>query len=1050
MGVVLDAVIAFSVRWRFAVLFVAAATLAAGIIGVQRLPIDAVPDVTNVQVQVLTDSPGLSAEEVEQYVTFPVETGLNGLPELEEIRSVTRAGLSAVTVIFHDHVDVWFARQLVMERLREIEANIPSQFGRPELAPVSTGLGEIYQFVVRSDRHSPMQLRTMLQWQIGPRLRQVPGVIEVNALGGASQEFQVVIEPRRLTAFHVSLGQVLRALQQNNANVGGGYVERGAEQFVIRGEGQLRTVDDIRNVVVATDSDGTPVRVQNLGDVRIGAALPQGVVTQDGRGEVVSGIVMMLIGQNSRDVVHRVHRRIDEIRRELPAGVRIEMVYDRASFIDRTLRTVGKNLAEGAFLVGLVLLVLLGTLRGSLFVTLGIPFAMGVAVLGMIRLRITGSLMSLGAIDFGLLVDGPIVLLEAVLARLALADFTEQNRLAVIEGAMKRVARPVMFSVAIILLVYLPLLTLEGVEGKMFRPMAITMALALGGALVFSLVVFPAGAAVLLRPPKKAHSGWLSRLEKPYAALVGWAVAQRTVLIVVAVAALIAVVPVAMKLGADFVPRIDEGDIVVAARRLPSVGFSEARRLDLATENVIRRFPEVVTVLGMTGRAEVATDPVGMENTDYLVRLRPPEQWRTAHDIDSLGELMKRAIESEVPSTFVSISQPIEDRTNELISGSRADVAIHLFGENLRTMTDVANRIGRVVRRVQGAGDVRVERALGLPMLQVRPDRARLARYGIAMDDALAAVEASRIGRPVGVIFEGPRRFELRVMLPPMDLRPEGFGALPIGTASGELVPLALVADIREEEGPAQISREGMRRRMRIEVNIRGRDLVSFVSDARAAVAREVRLPEGYSLEWGGQFENFRRASERLGVVVPIALGIIFAMLFLMFGDWRYVVAVFTGVPFALLGGILALKARAMPFSIPAAVGFIALCGIAVLNGVVMGSEVKRRIDEGADPESAIPTAAATVMRALILTTAVAALGFAPMAVSSTAGSEVQRPLATVVIGGLVSSSVLSAVLLPAMLAVFVGRKAKARGPRLRPSPSEPPPNPPGDEAGEG
>jgi cobalt-zinc-cadmium resistance protein CzcA len=634
--------------------------------------------------------------------------------------------------------------------------------------------------------------------------------------------------------------------------------------------------------------------------------------------------------------------------------------------------------------------------------------------------------MSLGAIDFGFLVDGPIVMLEAALARLALHDINQQNYREAIAASVRQVARPVVFSVLIILLVYLPLLSLEGTEGKMFRPMATTMALALGGSIVFALVVFPAGAVTFLRPPKKPGShGLLHHLEAPYARGVAWAVKQRRALFIAALAGLALTVPVAGGLGADFVPRIDEGDIVVAIRRIPSIGFAEARRLDLATERVLARFPEVVTSLAMTGRAEVATDPVGMDNTDILVHLRPRREWTSAHDLDALGELMKTAIEREVPSTYVSISQPIEDRTNELISGSRADVAIHLFGEDLNVLTDLGNRVGQLMRGTPGAGDVRVERALGLPMMQVRVDRQRLARHGIAADDVLAAVEATRQGRRVGVMFDGHRRFDLRVLLPPIGRGAESIEGLPVGDPEGGLVPLGQVADVTEEDGPAQISREGMARRLRVEVNIRGRDLVGFVADARARVEREVTLPPGYRVEWSGQFENFARARDRLAVVVPVSLGLILGMLYLMFGNIRYSLAVFSGVPFALIGGIVALSLRGMSFSLPAAIGFIALCGIAVLNGVVMASEIRRRADEGAPPDRALIDGAVTVLQPLLLTAAVAALGFAPMAISTSAGSEVQRPLATVVIGGLVSSTLLGIFLLPALLRAIALRPAK-------------------------
>ncbi len=1023
----LESLVEFAVRRRALVLVVSALVAGVGLFLVPKLPIDAVPDITNVQVVVLTEAPGLSAEEMERFVTFPVEMGLNGVPELEEMRSVTRAGLSAVTVVFHEIMDVWFARQIVSERLREIEAEIPRGFGRPQLAPVSTGLGEIYQFVLESDRHTPMELRGLLQWEITPKLRSVPGVIEVNAMGGAAKEYQVVLDPAKLAAYQLTLGEVLDALERNNANVGGGWIERGSEQLVIRGEGQLRTLEDIERVVVAVDRDGTPIQVRALGKAQVGAALPYGVVTRDGEGEAVTGIVLMLIGQNSRVVVHDVKAKIEALRRELPEGVRIETVYDRASFIERTLKTVAKNLTEGALLVGIVILVFLRSWRASLLVTLGIPMAMLIAVLGMIQLDVTGSLMSLGAIDFGLLVDGPIVMAVAVIARLALAPPGE-DPIAAIRDSLRQVARPVVFSVSIILLVYIPLLTLQGTEGKMFRPMATTMALALFGSVLFSLFTFPAGAALLLRPSKHGHSG-LARLDQPYERLVRWAIAKRYALVAGASALLLLTVPVGASLGADFVPRIDEGDIVVAIRRIPSIGLSEARALDLAAQRVLKRFPEVETTLGMTGRAEVAVDPVGLDNTDILVKLRPKEQWSTAHDLDALGEAMKSAIEREVPSTFVSISQPIEDRTNEMISGSRADVAVQLFGDDLVRLSELGRRLGRSLRQTPGAGDVRVERALGLPMLQIRADRARLARYGIPADDLLTAVATTRQGQDVGTVFEGQRRYDLKVLVPPVSQHTESFGRLPIGARDGQLIPLAQLASIREEDGPAQISREGMQRRLRIDVNIRGRDLVSFVADAQARVAADTPLPPGYSLRWGGQFQNFERASARLAVVLPVALVLIFAMLFLTFGSARYACAVFSGVPFALIGGVIALKLRGMPFSIPAAVGFIALCGIAVLNGVVMASEIKRRAAvqpdarerSDRDGAEALTRGAVAVLRPMLLTAVVAAIGFMPMAISTSAGSEVQRPLATAVIGGLVSSTLLGLVLLPALLRIFLG-----------------------------
>jgi cobalt-zinc-cadmium resistance protein CzcA len=1012
---VLDALVDGSIRFRSAILALAAIVLLGGVLAAGRLPIDAVPDLSNIQVQVLTDAPGLTAEEMERFVTRPVERGLTGLPRLSEVRSITREGTSSVTAIFEEGSDPWFVRQLVMERLRSIEREIPERYGRPELGPVTTGLGEIYQFVLRSDRHSPMELRTMLDWDVGPALQSVPGIIEINAFGGAKQQYEVVVDPARLLAHRVTLAQVFSALSRDNLNVGGGYIERGAEMYVLRGEGQLRTLDEVRDVVVTATREGTPVLVRHLAEVRVGAALPQGVVTQDGRGEVVCALVLMLAGQNSRTVVRALHEKIAQVQRTLPPGARIESVYDRKNFIDRTLKTVGTNLLEGAVLVSLVVLAFLRTPRGALLVTLGIPFSMSIALFGMLALDITGNLMSLGAIDFGFLVDGPIVMLEAVITALAVesSGSVEQTRERV-RDALRRVARPVVFAVAIILLVYLPLLSLRGVEGKMFRPMAATMALALAGSLVFALGVFPAAAVTFFGPGSvraHGHHGGSSR----YPRLVRWAMAKRGWLIALACALSLGVVPVASRLGADFVPRIDEGDVYVRIRRIPSIGPTEARRLDLEAERVLSRFPEVITTLGTTGRAEVALDPVGMDNTDILVHLRPRAQWRTTRDPVALRNLMKEAVEREIPSTFASVSQPIEDKTNDMISDSPADIAININGEDMQVLSDLGARVGQVVRSIRGAGDVRVERALGLPMIQVRADRRRAARYGIATEDVLSAVETVRAGRAVGSVFDGPRRFDLRVrLIPGLDAR--GLGDIPVGTRDGQAVPLAQLATIHTEEGIAQIRRSNRQRRLSVEVNLRGRDLVSFVQEARERVAREVRMPSGYTVDWAGQFENFARAQERLATLVPVSLAIILVMLFLLFSDVRSALAVFACVPFALGGGILSLAARGMAFSIPAAVGMIALSGIAVLNGVVMASEVRRLRDAGSSLEDALAEGASTVLRPLLLTAAVAALGFLPMALSDSAGSEVQRPLATVVIGGLLWSTLLALVLMPALL----------------------------------
>ena len=732
-------------------------------------------------------------------------------------------------------------------------------------------------------------------------------------------------------------------LRRNNANIGGGYIERNRESYVIRGEAQYQDPRDIGNTVVTTDESGTPVLLKQLAQVQLGPALRFGTVTKHGKGEIVAGTVMMLIGQNSREVVNHVKKTLAEAQSNLPPGVKIQTYYDRAQFINSMLKTVFVNLGEGAALVVLVLFLTLGTLRGSLIAALAIPLSMGIAVLGMVRLQVTGNLMSLGAIDFGLLVDGAIVMLEAVMARLCLRGETRPVPTVVAE-AMSQSARAVTFAVAIIMLVYLPLMALEGVEGRMFKPMAITVALALLGAVLFSLTVFPPLAATVLKPHAGSeHGGVWERLQNLYSRRLQKLLAQPwTVWGLVSVLLLVTAVT-ASGLGAEFVPRLEEGQFAFDVKRLPSVSITEAQRLGVQMEEVVARFPEVTSVVTRTGRAEVATDPVGPDETEVVVALKDKEHWTTAKDLDELGEAIKAAVEREVPATFVGVSQPIEDRVNQLLSGSRADVVVKVFGPDLTVGKNLAEQIAALLRTVPGTGDLRVQRVLGLPLLNVKADRLRLARYGIPADEVLAVVEASRVGRSVGKIFEGPRRFDLVLLLPPAQRTPESFGELLVGSGQGQLVPLAQVADIRETEGPAVINREALERRVMVEANIRGRDLMSYVNEAQTKVKAQMKLPLGYRLDWGGQFENFTRAKNRLTLVVPAALAIIFAMLFLMFGSARYAIAVFACVPLGVIGGVFALAVRGLPFSIPAAVGFIALCGVAVLNGVVMASDLRRK-----------------------------------------------------------------------------------------------------------
>ncbi|MEW6432922.1 MAG: CusA/CzcA family heavy metal efflux RND transporter [Myxococcota bacterium] len=1006
-----------SVRFRGGVAGGLVVLLLVGVYAASKLPVDALPDVSPVQVTIMTEAPGLSPTEVERMVTQPIELALNGLPRLTELRSVSRPGLSAVTVVFDDGLDVWFARQMVSERLRELAADLPALVPPPQLAPVSTGLGEIYVFVVRSETgdHSPMQLRTILDWDITPRIRSVPGVIEVNPFGGELKQYQVTTTPARLEAMGVTLSQLQEALERASSIVGGGYVERSGENVLVRGKGLLLGEDDVGNVVVKGGANR--VLVKHLADVTVGPALRYGVTTRDGEGEVVTGTVMMLLGANSRVVTNDVKRRIADIQATLPPGVIIETVYDRSDFVGRTLATVAKNLVEGALVVLLVLTLLLGTLRGALAVVLGIPAAMTFAVLGMHAFGITGDLMSLGAIDFGFLVDGPIVVLETIVAALAGRTYARrQQYLGALTDAAMPVARPVAFSVAIIMLVYVPLLALQGVEGKMFRPMAATMACALLGALVYSVLFFPGVLALLMPPPKSEGPRWLGRLRERYEKLLPRALALRGPLVAAMAVALVVSLGALLSRGADFVPRIDEGDMVLTIRRAPSISLNEARRLDLEVEKVVRRFPEAKTALAFTGRAELAFDPVGNDNTDVLVHLAPKDEWVTAPDFDGLSEAFKDAVEREVSGSFVSVSQPIEDRTNELISGSRADVAIQIYGPDLDTLVAKSNAVGEVVRGIPGTGDVRIERLLGMPNITFTPDRERLARYGVELDDVFRTLQAARVGGRVGVIYEGPRRFEVRLLAPPRENTREGLGDLLVETTDGQLVKLSELGRLEDAEGPATVRREGFERTVRVEVNLRGRDLASWVSEAQATVAREVPLPSGYSITWGGQFENLERAQARLAIVVPLALAIIVGMLVLTFGSVRMAAVVFTLVPLALIGGAVGLLVRGMSFSLPAVVGFIALAGVAVLNGVVMATEVQRELAHGRALDDALVHGAAHTLRAVLTTAAVAALGFLPMALNAGAGSEVQRPLATVVVFGIVGATALMLLVFPGIL----------------------------------
>ncbi len=1028
--------VAWALHNRFLVVVLWLLTAAVGVEHMLRLPIDAVPDVTNVQVQILTEASALAPLEVERLVTFPVEAAMAGLPDLEEVRSVSKFGLSVVTVVFKEGSDIFRARQLVQERLSEVREAIPKGYGSPEMGPIATGLGEVFQFEVRGvpacspgERqpgcYSPMDLRTILDWFIATQLKSVPGVVEVNTFGGELKTYEVQPDPAALQAHHVPLSELFEALEKNNRNVGGAYLVRNREQIVIRGEGLLKGLEEIGQVVLRTSDQGTPLFVRDVANVALAPMVRQGVVTRDGRGEAVVGVAMMLMGENSRKVVDRVKERVRSFERSLPPGVTIEPFYDRTDLVRRTLHTVEQNLVEGGLLVLAVLFLMLGNLRGGLIVASAIPLSMLVAFVGMVRAGVSGNLMSLGAIDFGLIVDGAVVMIENVFRLMSERRAVGRRPIDLVREATAEVARPVAFAVGIILVVYLPILTLEGVEGKMFKPMALTVVFALAGSLLLTLTLVPVLASLFLKKPPRHEETWAVRLlHGAYVPALAAAMRHRVAVVAGAGALFAASLGIAAFMGGEFIPRLDEGAIALQVWRLPSVSVEEAASQSALLERtLLREFGrEVQTVVSKTGRPEIATDPMGVEMSDVFVMLKPRRGWRFDTK-EELVEAMEKVLRSAVPGIALGFSQPIELRVAELISGVRSDVAIKIFGPDLDALRRQAEEVARAVSTVPGASDVKVEQVSGLPILTAAVERMSLARHGASADEVLSVIEAMG-GRQVGVILEGEKRFMLRVRFPEAIRNdPAAIARVPVATSGGRLVPLGELVTLDLEPAASQISREGIQRRITVEANVRGRDIASFVEAAKAAMAAKVKLPPGYTVAWGGQFENLEKASKRLALVVPLALLLIFVLLYGTFGAARPALLIFLNVPFAATGGVLALASRGMPFSLSAAVGFIALFGVAVMNGVVLLSTVRRlEREEGIVPEDAARTGALMRMRPVMTTALVAALGFLPMALATGSGAEVQRPLATVVIGGLVTATLLTLLVIPAVYGWLGGR----------------------------
>jgi len=1032
----LERIIQLSIRQRFAVLAAVILLAALGIYNFGRLKIDAVPDITNVQVQINTSAPGFSPLEAEQRITFPVETAIAGLPGLDYTRSVSRYGLSQVTVVFEDGTDIFFARQLVNERLQSVRSSLPETV-EPELGPIATGLGEIFMYTIEAEpgavkadgsRYTPQDLRTLHDWVVRPQLRNVPGVTEVNSVGGYRKQYVVAPVPTRLAGFGLTVEDVIEALESNNANVGAGYVERSGSQYLIRVPGQAEDQGDLSGIIVAW-REGVPVRIGDVADVSIGSEIRDGAATKDGQ-EVVLGTIYMLVGENARDVSVAVAERMEEVNRSLPGGVIANTVYDRSKLVEATVWTVEKNLAEGALLVIVVLFLLLGNIRAALITAAVIPLSFLMTITGMVESNISGNLMSLGALDFGLIVDGAVIIVENCLRRFGEAQHSlgrllnREERFKLASSASAEVIRPSLFGILIITIVYVPIFALEGVEGKTFHPMALTVVIALTAALLLSLTFVPAAVATFVTGRVEEKENRVMRAAKSrYVPMLDFAMRKRKLVLAVATGLVVLSSFAATRLGSEFIPNLDEGDIALHALRIPGTSLSQAVSMQGALEERIKTFPEVDTVFAKIGTADVATDAVPPSVADTFIIMKPRSEWPDPRKPKAqLVAEMNEAVQ-QVPGSRYEFIQPIQMRFNELIAGVRSDVAIKVYGDDLEQLAATAAEIESVVSAIEGSVDAQTEQVTGLPFIEVVPDRIKLTQLGLNVDDVQMVVSTAIGGAEAGQIFEGDRRFDIVVRLSE-ELRedPQVLERLPIPLPGGGSVPLSEVASIERTQGPNQISRESGKRRAVVTTNVRERDLGSFIAEAQERVATQVELPEGYWIEYGGTFEQLQSAATRLQIVVPLALLLIFGLLMALFRSAKDALVVFSGVPLALTGGIAALLLRGIPFSISAGVGFIALSGVAVLNGLVMLTFIKQLLEEGRPLDEAIREGALARLRPVLMTALVASLGFVPMALNVGLGSEVQRPLATVVIGGIVSSTILTLLVLPALYRVVRGR----------------------------
>lgn len=1037
----LEHTVHFSIRHRWLVLIMVLGLMLLGVYNFNRLAIDAVPDITNVQVQINTEAAGYSPLEMEQRVTFVVETALASIPKLDYTRSLSRYGLSQVTVVFEEDTDIYFARQLINERLQQIKDDLPEGLN-PEMGPIATGLGEIFMYIVEADpkikkkdgsAYTTMDLLTLQEWVILPQLRNIKGVIEVNSIGGYEKQFHVLPYPDRLLSYDLTIHNVINALERNNENVGAGYIERNGEQYLIRIPGQINNLDDIRNIIV-TKKDELTIRIGQLADVALGHPLRTGAATQNGE-EVVLGTAMMLMGENSRAVSQRVANKLVEVNRSLPDGVIAKAVYDRTDLVDRTIDTVATNLLEGALLVIVILFMLLGNIRAAIITAIVIPISMLMTITGMVERGVSGNLMSLGALDFGLIVDGAVIIIENCIRRFGMAQhqlgrlLTQEERFKLTANATTEVIKPSIFGVIIITVVYLPIFALTGVEGKMFHPMAFTVVIALLAALVLSLTFVPAAVALFVTGKVEEKESALIRKTKLwYRPLLRWSLARPKQIVLGATILVVLSILLAARMGTEFIPNLDEGDIALHALRIPGTSLSQSVAMQATLEKRIKQeFPEVREIFGKIGTPEVATDPMPPSVADTFVMLKPRDQWPNPSKtkIELVREM--EAIAKQVPGNNYEFTQPIQMRFNELISGVRSDLAVKIFGDDIDIMLETAKKIEATLKQIPGGSDVKIEQATGLPVLSILPNRAKLDRYGLNMADVQDIVQMAMGGREAGKLFEGDRRFDIVVRLPEhLRTNIEVLEYLPIplplsknSEAATNYVPLKEVATLEIAYGPNQISRENGKRRVVITANVRDRDLGSFVEEVKVAVNNNVEIPAEYWVEYGGTFEQLISAKQRLMVVVPVAFLLIIVLLFMAFGSGRAALLIFSGVPLALTGGVVALWLRDIPLSISAGVGFIALSGVAVLNGIVMVSFIRTLLDQGAKMDDAIIEGALTRFRPILMTALVASLGFVPMALNTGTGAEVQRPLATVVIGGIISSTILTLVVLPALYRLF-------------------------------